>query len=89
LKRVGDSRKVRAMLFCTRSTSDNIRLACSLSAKTGETLRWLSLQTTGNHSDGWIISGPLTIAVKKPSSISRSMQSCGTPFDARKASSSS
>ena len=37
-----------------------------------------SLHTCGSHSDGWIASGPLTIAVRKPSSISRSMQSCGT-----------
>ena len=89
LKRVGDSPSVRWMPTMWRSISAMIFCACSLLAKAGLALRPPSLHTCGSHSDGWIDSGPLTMAARKPSSISRSMQSCGTASDARKPSSAS
>ena len=66
-----------------------IRCASPLLPYAGVAVRPPSLHTCGNHSDGWIDSGPLTIAARKPSSISRSMQSSGTASEARKPSSSS
>ena len=41
-----------------------IRCACSLPVNAGDALRPPSLHTCGSHSDGWIASGPLTIAVR-------------------------
>ena len=68
-----------------RSISPMIRCAWSLSVNAGLDVRPPSLQTCGSHSDGWTLSGPLTMAVRKPSSISRSMQSCGTSVRGEKA----
>ena len=77
MKRVGDSASVRWIPTMWRRMSAMIRCASPLLPYAGVALRPPSLHTCGSHSDGWIDSGPLTIAARKPSSISRSMQSCG------------
>jgi hypothetical protein len=64
LKRVGDSPSVRWMPTMCRSTSAMIFCAWSLLANAAAALRLPSLQTCGNHSDGWIASGPETIAAR-------------------------
>ena len=69
--------------------SDSQRTVTPVFQNNEQAERILSLQTTGSHSEGWISSGPLTTAVRKPSSISRSMQSCGTALEPKNASRSS
>ena len=47
-----------------RSTSAMICCAWSLLANAAAALRLPSLHTWGSHSDGWIVSGPETTAVR-------------------------